>query len=150
MRGVASPLDYEEALNIMLTSNHFASKVFLQNNVTSITDVTGFGLARHTLNLTKPFGAKINIKDIPKINGATKYLNNGIYSSLSMSNKNEINFNKNIKNENNIIFDPQTSGGLIAAVDRKKSKKVISELEENNCYAAIIGEVIEKEEFELN
>ena len=67
-----------------------------------------------------------------------------------MSNKEEINFNKNINNENNIIFDPQTSGGLLAAVDRKKSKKVISELKENNCYAAIIGEVIEKEEFELN
>ena len=150
MRGVASPLDYEEALNIMLTSNHLASKVFLQNNITSITDVTGFGLARHTLNLTKPFGAKINIKDTPKIDGATKYLNNGIYSSLSKSNKEEINFNKIIKNENSIIFDPQTSGGLLAAVDRKKSKKVISELKENNRYAAIIGEVIEKESFELN
>ena len=150
MRGIVNPLDYEEALKIMLTSNQFASKVFLQSNITAITDVTGFGLARHALNLVKPFGARINIKNIPTIIGANKYLKNGIYSSLSQSNMEAINFNNNIESENNIIFDPQTSGGLLAAVEKNKSKKIINELKEKNCHAAIIGEVINKEEIVLN
>ena len=67
MRGIVNPLDYEDAVKIMLTSNQIASKVFLKNNVTSITDVTGFGLARHALNLTTPFGAQININDTPVV-----------------------------------------------------------------------------------
>ena len=150
MRGIVDPLDYEDAIKIMLTSNKIASKVFLQNNVTSITDVTGFGLARHALNLTTPFGASININNTPIINGAIKYLNNGIYSSLSKSNKEAINFSGRIQNKNNIIFDPQTSGGLLAAVDSKKSNKIIGELKENNCYASVIGEVIDKAEIVLN
>jgi selenide,water dikinase len=112
--------------------------------------VTGFGLARHALNLTTPFGASININNTPIINGAIKYLNNGIYSSLSKSNKEAINFRGRIQNENNIIFDPQTSGGLLAAVDSKKSNKIIGELKENNCYAYVIGEVIDKAEIVLN
>ena len=150
MRGIVNPLDYEDAVKIMLTSNQIASKVFLQNNVTSITDVTGFGLARHALNLTTPFGAKININDTPVVNGVIKYLKKGVYSSLSESNKEAIHFSGNIQNKDNIIFDPQTSGGLLAAVNSKRSKKIIGELRSNNCYASVIGEVIEKAEIVLN
>tara|TARA_A100000164_G_scaffold69476_1_gene57910 strand:+ start:12 stop:1082 length:1071 start_codon:yes stop_codon:yes gene_type:complete len=150
MRGIVNPLDYEDAVKIMLTSNQIASKVFLKNNITSITDVTGFGLARHALNLTIPFGAKININDTPVVNGAIKYLNKGVYSSLSLSNKEAIHFSGSIQNKDNIIFDPQTSGGLLAAVNSKKSNKIIEELKSNNCYASVIGEVVEKAEIVLN
>ena len=150
MRGIVNPLDYEDAVKIMLTSNQIASKVFLKNNITSITDVTGFGLARHALNLTIPFGAKININDTPVVNGAIKYLNKGVYSSLSLSNKEAIHFSGSIQNKDNIIFDPQTSGGLLAAVNSKKSNKIIGELKSNNCYASVIGEVVEKAEIVLN
>ena len=150
MRGIVNPLDYEDAVKIMLTSNQIASKVFLKNNITSITDVTGFGLARHALNLTIPFGAKININDTPVINGAIKYLNKGVYSSLSLSNKEAIHFSGSIQNKDSIIFDPQTSGGLLAAVNSKKSNKIIRELKSNNCYASVIGEVVEKAEIVLN
>ena len=134
----------------MLNSNLNAANIIKNENISAITDVTGFGLARHTLNLTKPFGANLRIKDIPVLSGALKHLSNNIYSSLAFSNKKAINFTSRISKQDHIIFDPQTSGGLLVSVNRVKANQVLEKLKKSNHHASIIGEVIEKHEIILN
>ncbi len=134
----------------MLNSNLNAANIIRKDNITAITDVTGFGLARHTLNLTKPFGAKLNIKNIPVISGALEHLSNNIYSSLAFSNKKAINFTSKISKQDHIIFDPQTSGGLLVSVNEFKANQILAKLKKKSNHASIIGEVIENQEIILN
>ncbi len=150
MRKKINPEEYKNTIETMLKSNLNASKIFRKEKITAITDVTGFGLARHTLNLTKPFGAKLNMEDIPVISGALEHLSNNINSSLAFSNKEAINFTSNISKQDHIIFDPQTSGGLLVSVSEFKASQILEKLKKNNQHASIIGEVVENQEIILN
>ena len=150
MRKKINPEEYKNTIETMLNSNLNAANIIRKENITAITDITGFGLARHTLNLTKPFGANLSIKDLPIISGAIEHLSNNICSSLAFSNKKAINFTSKISKQDHIIFDPQTSGGLLISVDRIKANQILEKLKKSNHYASIIGEVIEKQEIILN
>ena len=77
-------------------------------------------------------------------------MSNNIYSSLAFSNKKAINFTSRISKQDHIIFDPQTSGGLLVSVNKIKANQVLEKLKKSNHYASIIGEVIEKHEIILN
>ena len=150
MRLKINPIEYKNTIETMLNSNLNAANIIRNENISAITDVTGFGLARHTLNLTKPFGANLSIKDIPVLSGALEHLSNNIYSSLAFSNKKAINFTSKISKQDHIIFDPQTSGGLLVSVNKVKANQVLEKLKKSNHHASIIGEVIEKHEIILN
>ena len=150
MRLKINPIEYKNTIETMLNSNLNAANIIRNENISAITDVTGFGLARHTLNLTKPFGANLSIKDIPVLSGALEHLSNNINSSLAFSNKKAINFTSKISKQDHIIFDPQTSGGLLVSVNKVKANQVLEKLKKSNHHASIIGEVIEKHEIILN
>ena len=61
-----------------------------------------------------------------------------------------INFISKISKQDHIIFDPQTSGGLLVSVNKIKANQVLEKLKKSNHHASIIGEVIEKHEIILN
>ena len=61
-----------------------------------------------------------------------------------------INFTSKISKQDHIIFDPQTSGGLLVSVNNIKANQVLEKLKKSNHHASIIGEVIEKHEIILN
>ena len=140
----------DEAIENMLISNGPAADVFSRNNVRSMTDITGFGLAGHLAEMLKAseVGAKINLNNLQFLNGAAECLEAGIQSSLAPDNRKRVR-NLGLTDYSdltaNIIFDPQTSGGLLAGVNPNVARKVVEELKEAGCErTTIIGQVTEK------
>ena len=137
MRNSASEQTYQDCIETMLQSNLKAAEFLWQNGALAMTDVTGFGLARHAENLTKVLenhfetrvAARINLDEIPLIPGVTRILEETpIRSTLSPSNKKAIRHLKGIKNRQtplgDILFDPQTSGGVLAIVPTTRAARL--------------------------
>lgn len=90
----------------------------------AMTDVTGFGLAGHLLNILRAsgVGAEINLKTVPLLSGAEAMARAGVRSSLWQGNVNavseEISAIEAIRKTPvyDLLFDPQTAGGLLAAM----------------------------------
>jgi len=146
--------DLKNALiNSMVQLNANASKIALKHNVHAMTDVTGFGLAGHLFNVARASEVSIFIDplSIPLFSGIIDLIKNDI--STSGSKRNEDSFSKYINNLESIsevhkalIFDPQTSGGLLLFVSSKNANGLMQELSENGESASIVGNVIKKEE----
>lgn len=128
------------------------SKELLELNIHSLTDVTGFGLVGHLSEMLllsgKELGAKIMFEDIPVIEGVYNYVNIGMVSEGAMKNqkiysclaekKINLSFEKEI-----VLYDPQTSGGLLISIDPLQAEKAIKLLNhEGFIESKIIGEVI--------
>jgi len=138
-----------DALNGMLLSNRTAGDIFHRFQATACTDVTGFGLLGHLVEMLKPSGlaAQLNMSVIPALEGALECLEKGIASSLQPQN---IRLRRAIKNPAEwvasslyqLLFDPQTSGGLLASIPRAQASQCLSELHTQGYPdAVIIGHV---------
>ena len=111
------------AVDGMLLSNRDAGEIFHRYQASACTDITGFGLLGHLLEMLKPSGcsASINLAALPALTGALSCLEQGIASSLQPQNlrlryglENPNTFEKDSRYA--LLFDPQTSGGLLASV----------------------------------
>jgi selenide,water dikinase len=113
----------EEALRFMLQSNASAARVARDVGCTAATDVTGFGLAGHLLEMLEAsqVSAHLSLGAIPKIEGAELLLREGVSTSLSPSNRRRLEGRLRHRRaaedpELDLLFDPQTSGGLLLGV----------------------------------
>jgi selenide, water dikinase len=145
-----------EALQSMIVSNVQASDIAARTKgVHSCTDVTGFGLAGHLLEMLvaeqeKQIGADLQIHDIPFLPGGIEASRNKIFSSLQRDN---IRNGRAVSNhadvaaacpiEYPLIFDPQTAGGLLFFVDRESCPGFVNELRELYPATSVIGDVVE-------
>jgi len=118
-----------------LLSNHQASKIFFQHQAKACTDVTGFGLLGHLLEMLKPvrLSATLNLADLPVLSGVLNCFEQDIKSSLYQQNSQieaHIVDNENWQKQSNypLLFDPQTSGGLLATVPPSQSEQCLSAL----------------------
>ncbi len=141
----------DAALTHMLLSNQQAGQCLHRYGVTACTDVTGFGLLGHLLEMARSSGmdAQINLDNLPIMDGALECVNSGIFSSLYTQNSR---LRHTIKNGNTftqhkhypLLFDPQTSGGLLAAVPADKVVACVQELLHlGYSDTVVIGEVME-------
>jgi selenide,water dikinase len=124
----------------MATSNAPATAIIGACRVAAMTDVTGFGLARHALNLAARCGFSgihLRLDDIPFLNGAAQLSASGIASSLKDGNMRAVpdqHLAPNLAPEKiSILFDPQTSGGVLAAIPSQDAKTVIAALTSPEC-----------------
>lgn len=147
---------YDKAIKNMLTLNKFAKDAMIKIGVNSCTDVTGFGLLGHGLEMAE--GSKVTIRlysdKIPIISEAYEYASMGLVPKGAYDNKNfignKVYFEKNISDElKDILFDPQTSGGLLISVNKDKALDLLKELENGPTECAIIGEVFSEGEYPL-
>jgi selenide,water dikinase len=112
-----------------------------------MTDVTGFGLARHALNLATRAGFSglaITTPSLPLIVGAADLLASGIRSSLHHQNRAATRIDDSALSprqiqQAEIAFDPQTSGGLLAILPSSQTAAVLTSLNDTGHQAAIIG-----------
>ncbi|MGK0459666.1 MAG: selenide,water dikinase [Candidatus Azotimanducaceae bacterium] len=122
----------QSALGSMDQSNSNAASIFTQHGVVACTDVTGFGLAGHLLEMLKASksSAVINVESLPCLSGAIECLNDlRIKSTLHDSNKAAcIDMTTIAHPSMSIVFDPQTSGGLLAAVNHEHRDEVLAAL----------------------
>lgn len=144
----------EKAVEAMLTSNRSAGEIFHKHNASACTDVTGFGLLGHLIEMIKPVGlsATLQLDKIPALEGALITLQRGISSSLQPQNKRLQRTIHQLENWHKhpryaLLFDPQTSGGLLACVAPDETDSCLKMLKQAGyAEAVVIGEISSREE----
>lgn len=130
----------KSALESMATPQSEAAEILTIAN--AMTDVTGFGLAGHLKGLATAsgLGVHLNLDNIPTLDGALELSAAGLRSSIFNDNRA---LTPEIANSNdpiiNLLFDPQTAGGLLAAVSPRIAEKTLAKLQKYHPQAAIIG-----------
>jgi selenide, water dikinase len=140
-----------QAVQSMTTLNKTASEVMQEIGVHACTDVTGFSILGHTYEMADASAVQCRIfaADIPLMDGifdlvAQEYIPGGTYANQRhfgqwVSFENEIS-----EQQKMVLFDPQTSGGLLIAIEREKVDRLIAELKKAKVLRAqIVGEVVE-------
>ncbi len=109
----------------------------------AMTDVTGFGLAGHLLNICEASGvaARLDQARIPVLPGARDLLSGGLRSTIHGANEAAV-LDRLSGLADPILFDPQTSGGLLAAVPAEKADHLLRDLRDIGVPVADIGEII--------
>ena len=108
----------------------------------AMTDVTGFGLAGHLLNICEAShtAATLTLKDIPTLKGTRTLTKTGIRSTLYPQNRALLpDFPETP--ETDLLFDPQTAGGLLATVSAEKATALLQQLQTAGYPAAVIGQI---------
>lgn len=149
MRYKAGHFWIKEAMQSMLMPNKSASEILVSSGATACTDITGFGLAGHLLEMleSRNAEAEIDLQSVPALPGAIECLGNGITSSLHRDNALAMTSISNTESFNNdsrlqLLFDPQTSGGLLASVKSEDAAGCLRELlKAGYTDAKIIGNV---------
>lgn len=140
----------QAALESMMHSNQAGAEILRAHGAKACTDLTGFGLLGHLVEMTRPSGvdAQLNLAAIPVLEGAQECVQAGIVSSLQPAN---VRLRRAIRNQADfvshprypLLFDPQTAGGLLASVPAERAKACIKALQDSGyLHAAIIGEVL--------
>jgi selenide,water dikinase len=144
----ANGRDIHSAVNSMLQSNAGAAKLAVDFGVSACTDVTGFGLLGHLLEmLADDQGASLRLAKIPLLPGAQNSISSGAFSSMHDANavaKNSIGEVAEGADQARVdlLVDPQTSGGLLMGVAAEKAETLLCALRAAGYpYSAIIGEV---------
>ena len=109
-----------------------------------MTDVTGFGLARHAINLAERCGMQgieIDLAALPLLDGARAMLEAGHRSTLHPQNRAAVRIAgaDSVAPVADILFDPQTSGGLLAALPGAVAPGIIEAFHQSGQPAAIVG-----------
>lgn len=138
----------ERALESMLRSNAEAARIALTIGATSATDVTGFGLAGHLVEMLRASGlsATIHLDELPTLAGAIELLAQGMRSTSHAANEaSAIGLTDIAQFENHqklpLVFDPQTSGGLLFGVPADQARQTIQLLRDaGDLSAASVGE----------
>jgi selenide,water dikinase len=142
------------ALDWMTMSNRKGAEALLDAGATACTDVTGFGLLGHLVEMTRAsdVDVELDLNAIPYMDGAEDTVREGIVSSLQPQN---VRLRRAIANLDEagkdprypLIFDPQTAGGLLASVPAEAAESCIAKLHAlGYTQAAIIGRILPRSE----
>ena len=141
------------AANSMVILNDVGLELSEMEEVTALTDVTGFGLMGHLLEVCEGsnVSANINYKEVPIFKEIHGYLDKKCIPGGTLRNWDSYGHKLNIQDERkrHILCDPQTSGGLLIAVKKEAAQKVESILKSKGLYAEPIGELIDKSELPI-
>lgn len=144
----ASENAYKQAIHEMSTLNKYAYEASKGIKVNSCTDITGFSLMGHGYEMA--YGSKVSLhifKDsIPIIEDSIDYVKQGITTGGTFTNKKYLEGKYNCECEEfieNILFEPQTSGGLLFSVDKDDMVNFEENLRKTNVEYSVIGEVRE-------
>jgi len=138
------PPDLGEAIRWMMTLNREAADAMIATGVSAATDITGYGLAGHLLEMCtgSEVGAEIRMSAVPVLDGAREYLARGFKPAGTL--RNAAGFRDRIKigvsdADFTLACDAQTSGGLLIAVSSSKASALEARLREGGLFYAKIG-----------
>ena len=151
LKGKVSKNAFDSCTRNVTTLNKQAAEIFLSYDVHAATDITGFGLAGHGLEMAQGSDSSlhINLDAVPVMDEAYKMYELGISTGVNKHNRAKvmpsIHFNDSAKTEKReILFDPQTSGGLLVSLPKDQAKEAIEQLHNTGLRdAKIIGEAQE-------
>jgi len=144
----------DAALQSMVLSNRLAAQCLREFGATACTDLTGFGLLGHLVEMTKPSGvdAELVLSNLPLLDGALETVAAGIVSSLQPAN---VRLRRALRHQEQfvshphypLIFDPQTAGGLLASVPADRVAGCVAALQALGYpHTAIIGRILAQDE----
>lgn len=139
-----------EAIKLMTTLNRTAAEILTQSECHALTDITGFGLLGHLRNMTSAsnVGAKVYLDRVPAIPAAVEYVRGGIAPGGTHANHkflaDWVTYAGDLtKEEQLLLCDAQTSGGLLAAVPAASAEKILAQLHQAGLsQSAVIGEIV--------
>jgi selenide, water dikinase len=141
--------DLREAVDWMKRLNKTASELAVEFGLRGGTDITGYSLLGHGTEMADASNVSLNLNfaSIPFISGARKYAEKGCFAGGAFDNKKhfeaKVEFLDSIDEENQmLLFDPQTSGGLLFGVPQEKLDAFIRRARELDQPIWTIGEVI--------
>jgi selenide,water dikinase len=142
MRGLARAAWLQAAIASMRTSNAAASRILREHGAVACTDVTGFGLAGHLLEMLRAsgVGAVVWPDRVPALPGALELAAQGVESTLAVENRRVVQ-DAGADARRALLFDPQTSGGLLAGITAERIDACVAALRAAGIEAAIIGTV---------
>lgn len=152
----ASAEDIAEAIEWMSRLNKTAGELTTEFDLRGGTDITGFGFLGHALEMADASGVALRVEysRLPFLGGAKDYAEKGIFPGGAFDNKSHVGaavkFDDNMNDPSKmLLFDPQTSGGLLLGVPREKLDEFEKRAKELNQPAWVIGEVCAGEGIEV-
>ena len=147
--GEASEAAMEEAIASMTTLNKYAAEICRKYEVHACTDVTGFSFLGHLHEmLDDKLNCHINASKVPVIEEAHRHADEFLLTAAGQRNRNHtgpfVEFRKIPFSMEEILFDPQTSGGLLIAVKDEQAEVLEAELQNAGLPAKIVGTLFEK------
>jgi selenide,water dikinase len=148
--GMASAELTDKVTQLMASLNRDAARIMLNFNISACTDVTGFGLLGHLAEMVCGSGASIRVfsEQIPMIAEALELASMGLIPAGAYKNREfrdpMTTFADKVKRSlQDVLFDPQTSGGLLISISRQQAGDLVSALKDAGISdAAQIGEVL--------
>lgn len=146
-RGVLAEAELEEPLDRAARLNRDARDAMLEVGVSAATDVTGYGLLGHLSEMVEPdgLGAAIRRSAAPVWDRAADLAAGGCYPGGLDNNRAFVEAQVSAVNVADTdllpLYDPQTSGGLLIAVDPGRAEKLLARLADRGEDAAVIGKV---------
>ncbi|QDT10054.1 selenide, water dikinase SelD [Planctomycetes bacterium K23_9] len=135
MRSLCSASEYLGVIESMLAPQHGYIPFAKSHETTAMTDVTGFGLAGHLIEMLRESGAaaELSLQQVPLLDGTERLLNAGVQSTLAPDNRR---FERWVDAHEELrelasyraLFDPQTCGGLLFGIDPNRLDQMNSEL----------------------
>lgn len=155
-KGVAEQADIDQAVAWMSQLNGPAANLASDFGVRAATDVTGFGLLGHAAEMAELSGVvfRIHLPSIPFLSGARNYAEGANFPGGSADNSmffgDRVSFAPTIDEYNQLLlFDAQTSGGLLLALQKEKVEAFLYQADERNVDVWPIGEVGEGQGIEV-
>ncbi len=157
INGIKAELLSETAANkaarSMSALNKPASEAMLRHGARACTDITGFGLLGHALEMAEASGVtfEIDFPALPMLPEVMDMARMGMIPAGAYNNReylrNRVELDEKLKPEEQmLLFDPQTSGGLLLSIPTPGAEKVVGELAEQGIRVAVIGRVRPREE----
>lgn len=139
----------KEVIESMSRLNKTAGELAMKFNLRGGTDITGFGLIGHGVEMAESSNVQLQIEfdKLPFLSGAKKYAEVGIFPGGAFDNKKHfesyVTFDKTLDEPSQmLLFDPQTSGGLLLGVPKEKLSDFKKKAEESNQQLWVIGEAV--------
>lgn len=152
--GEASKEGMAEATKYMTELNRYPAEKAKKYEVHGCTDITGFGFLGHIYEMMgKKVSCIIDWTKIPYIAEAVDHANEFLITAAAQKNRNHleghVDYGTSTFAMQEIMLDPQTSGGLLFAVKSEDAESLLKDLLEAGITAAVVGEITERREKEI-
>jgi selenide,water dikinase len=153
--GEASESALNEAVASMTTLNKTAAEIAGKYNVHACTDVTGFSFLGHLHEMMDGrLSCEVYADSVPVMEDALKYADEFYLTAAAQKNRNHagpfVKFEDIPFAMEEVLFDPQTSGGLLIAVDPADAESMVDEMQQAGLPAAAVGVIKEKTDIEIH
>ncbi len=139
-------------VEVMTHLNKYAAMSFSKFPINSVTDVTGFGMIGHAVEMAK--GSEVTLvldsKKVPTFDRAEELASMGMVPGGAYRNreyvKEKVHMSEDVSNAmSDILYDPQTSGGLLVSLPKEYADSIVKDMLDNGSITAeVVGEVVEK------